>query len=134
MDLTGFWSGSYWYYEHGQPVVPFLANLDENGGHLSGTISEPDSHFGTNVRIEAFVIGRREAMRVTFAKTYDGAGPMAHRVDYTGTLSDDAKTIRGSWYFAGLWGAFSMTRELLEAEEETEHRADTKILLEADLK
>jgi hypothetical protein len=134
MDVTGFWTGSYWYYEHGQPSVPFLANLDEQGGRLSGSISEPDLHFQTGNRLEAMVVGEREGMRVAFAKAYDGAGPFAHRVDYTGSLSDDGRTIRGSWYLSGTWGAFEMSRELLELEEPAEDRIEVPILLEADSK
>ena len=134
MNVTGFWTGSYWHYQHGQPAVPFLANLDDKAGRLSGSISEPDLYLKTGTRLEALLIGYREGKRVTFAKAYDGAGPFAHRVDYTGSLSDDGKTISGSWYLSGEWGAFQMSRELLELEEPAEEQIDVPVLLEAELK
>jgi len=134
MDLTGFWTGTYWYFDHSQPVVPFLANLDDQGGSLSGSISEPDLHFGTGMRLEAILVGLREGRRVNFAKAYDGAGPFAHRVVYNGSLSDDGKVIKGSWYLSGYWGAFEMSRELLELEEPAEESVEATLAMEFELK
>jgi hypothetical protein len=134
VNLTGFWTGTYWYYVYRQPVVPFLANVDDHGGRLAGSISEPDIHMQTGVRIEAFLVGECEGMRVTFAKVYDGAGPFAHRVDYTGSLSDDGKSLTGSWYLSGDWGGFEMTRQLLENEELAEDKILVSAGWEADLK
>jgi hypothetical protein len=134
MNLTGFWTGTYWYYDHFRPVVPFLANVDEQGAKLTGSISEPDLEMQTSDRVEAFLVGEREGKRVAFAKVYDGAGPYAHRVDYTGSLSDDGKTVKGTWHLSGEWGGFEMSREILEDEELAEDKLEAPVGLEAELK
>ena len=128
MNLTGFWTGTYWYSVPGGPIVPFLANIDDSGGMLTGSISEPDLHFGSGMRLEAIVMGQLDGSSVSFAKAYDGAGPMAHRVDYDGVVSADAKHIRGRWHLTGEEGGFEMSRELLQADEEYEEPAKVPVL------
>jgi len=93
-------------------------------------MSEPDLHFGSGMRVEAILRGQLDGRSVSFAKAYDGAGPFAHRVDYNGVVSDDAKHIRGRWYLAGEWGGFEMSRELLQAEEEYEEPVEVPVLEE----
>ena len=39
-DLTGVWSGAYWYGATGMPT-PFTAHIIEFAGSLSGTTLEP---------------------------------------------------------------------------------------------
>jgi hypothetical protein len=134
MNLTGFWTGTYWYFRHGEPVVPFLANVDDQAGHLTGSISEPDSFTGSGVRLEAFLIGDRDGTQVKFAKVYDGAGPLAHRVDYSGALSSDGKVLKGSWYLAGEWGGFEMSRQILEDEEQALEQVEVETGLAVELK
>jgi hypothetical protein len=126
VNLTGFWSGSYWYFVPGEPVVPFLANIDHTSGVLTGSISEPDLHFGSGMRLKAILMGQLDGSSVSFAKAYDGAGPLAYRVDYDGVVSDDGRIIRGSWYLTGEQGGFEMSRELLQAEEEYEELAEAR--------
>lgn len=132
MDLTGFWTGTYWYFRHGEPVVPFLANIDESSGAISGTISEPDFLLDSDARLSAFLVGDRDGMRVKFAKVYDGEGSFAHRVDYTGALLDDGKVLKGSWYLAGEWGGFEMSRQILKEESLVEDRVAAPVGLGAE--
>lgn len=134
MDLTGFWTGTYWYFRYGEPVVPFLANIDDKAGHLTGSISEPDSFTESGFRLEAFLIGERDGTQVRFAKVYDGAGPFAHRVDYSGGLSGDGKALKGSWFLSGEWGGFEMSRQILEDEEPTLEQVEIATVLAMELK
>ena len=114
--MTGFWVGQYSYNRPGEPAVPFLANIDEAGGALAGTIDEPNTIGFSSERVTAFLRGSRSGVSVDFAKVYDGASDMAHRVDYAGTLSDDGLWLAGIWTLPGETGAFRMTREAVQAE------------------
>lgn len=115
--MTGFWTGRYWYDAPSEPVVPFLANIDDAGGQLSGSISEPNTISRSSQRLEAFVRGTRSGISVAFAKVYDGSGDLAHRVDYMGDLADDGLSVSGQWRLEESTGGFQMTREaVIEAE------------------
>jgi hypothetical protein len=116
-SLTGLWSGYYAYAGGWEPPVNFTATLNDDGGILGGWISEPDSITGTAQRLSAFVSGMRNGSSVTFSKTYDGDGPLAHRVDYVGGVSSDGGTISGTWSLPGATGTFVMTRPLAEESE-----------------
>ncbi|WP_326523432.1 hypothetical protein [Sphingomonas sp.] len=121
-DLTGFWSGEYWYDIAGEPRVPFLANLDDQAGALTGSISEPNTITDASDRLTAFVRGQRIGSEVEFAKVYDGASDAAHRVDYLGIVADDGAAISGRWMLDGLIGGFSMTREIAVGDEVEEQQ------------
>jgi len=115
--MTGFWTGRYWYDAPSEPVVSFLANIDDADGRLSGSISEPNTISRSSQRLEAFVRGTRSGISVAFAKVYDGSGDLAHRVDYTGDLADDGLSVSGQWRLEEWTGGFQMTREaVIEAE------------------
>jgi hypothetical protein len=127
--LTGLWSGRYWYHNAWDPEVEFVATMTEQDGAIGGWISEPDSITASGQRLSAFINGSAAGTDISFAKTYDGAGALAHRVDYQGVISDDRCTISGSWGLQGESGGFVMTRPALaEAEEEVE---DAVIIPEA---
>jgi hypothetical protein len=120
-SLTGLWSGRYWYSYGWPPEVEFAATLTEVDGTISGWISEPDSITGSGQRLSAFVNGSAAGADISFAKVYDGAGALAHRVDYQGVISNDRCTISGSWGLEGASGGFVMTRPALaEIGEEIE--------------
>ncbi|HZF42036.1 MAG TPA: hypothetical protein VEZ48_01345 [Sphingomonadaceae bacterium] len=123
LDMTGFWIGEYRYRWTGMPAVPFFANLEEAASALTGTIDEPNMVGASSARLSSFIQGRRNDLSVEFAKVYDGASDMAHRVDYRGTLSADGLTPSGAWFLEGDTGAFRMTREAVE-EVEQEAEAD----------
>ena len=116
--MTGFWVGQYSYRWPGIPAVPFFANVEDADGALTGSIDEPNSMAGSSARLASFIRGDRSGLRVGFAKVYDGAGDMAHRVDYEGTLSADGLSVAGAWSLAGDTGAFRMTREAVAEEPE----------------
>jgi hypothetical protein len=116
-NISGFWTGTYWYDEPGFPIVPFFAVISDADGSLSGEISEPNTVGYSSDELKAFVIGARDGTAVTFAKVYDGASDLAHRVDYSGALSDDATCISGYWLLDDFSGGFEMRRTILPEEE-----------------
>lgn len=127
-NLTGFWVGRYAYAGGAAPPVSFLATMEEGaGGALSGTISEPNSIGMSSRELSAFLSGQREGRAVSFAKTYDGASDAAHRVEYSGELSEDGRRIAGHWIVEYMTGPFEMTREILDEQaEEDEMKAEIK--------
>ncbi len=86
-NLSGFWVGRYAYEGSVAEPVQFLATIEESGGTLGGTISEPNQIGHSSKELHAFLSGTREGADVFFAKTYDGASDAAHRVDYFGQLT-----------------------------------------------
>ncbi len=122
-NLTGFWVGRYSYDGGIGDVVQFLVLLDEQGGALSGTISEPNSIGLSSRELHAFLSGHRNGADIAFAKTYDGASDAAHRVDYHGQLNSEATEIIGRWAIAPEGGDFMMRRELLDEQEVAEEAA-----------
>lgn len=122
-NLTGFWVGRYSYDGGIGDAVQFLVLLDEQGGALSGTISEPNSIGLSSRELHAFLSGHRNGADIAFAKTYDGASDAAHRVDYQGRLNSEATEIVGRWTIAPEGGDFTMRRELLDEQEVAEEVA-----------
>ena len=122
-NLTGFWVGRYSYDGGIGDPVQFLVLLDEQGGTLSGTISEPNSIGLSSRELHAFLSGHRNGADIAFAKTYDGASDAAHRVDYHGRLNSEATEIVGRWTIAPEGGDFTMRRELLDEQEVAEEVA-----------
>lgn len=121
MNVTGFWTGSYWYHAPGEPVVSFLANLQDDDGQLSGSMSEAVPESLVRQRVSAFVSGVHDGLGLEFAKVYDGASLYAHRVDYVGEISDDGSTIQGHWVLESDWtGGFEMARQLVADDEADE--------------
>ena len=40
LDMTGLWTGQYWYPEPWEPPMAFVATISDNAGSLSGTTTE----------------------------------------------------------------------------------------------
>jgi hypothetical protein len=119
-NLTGQWSGEFAYPRHSGPTTPFLANIADRGGRLTGTIIEPDTiHGGV---IEAVIVGTRHGASVDLTKTYSPAAPAdyAEPVDYVGSLSADGAVIKGVWSLLEWDGTFEMRREEQSEEEVSE--------------
>ena len=119
-DVTGVWygrfSGAFGVYPN-----RFIAHLDEVGGSISGTTSEPDD-FGDAGVLNAYVTGTRGGAAVQFVKQYDGAAHCAHAVDYSGAIDADGTEITGKWRFGRYSGRFVMERERFEQELLAEER------------
>jgi hypothetical protein len=97
-NLSGTWLGTYW-----QDDLPtrFELTLVQGGNTLSGSVLD-DNYLG-EATISGEVIGRR----ISFTKRY--LGNSHYSVEYTGTISEDEKTMRGGWLiqnlFSGTWEA-----------------------------
>ena len=71
-NLTGVWSGRY-FYPRELPPVSFVATLIETATSLTGTTHEPAGPATDAVRY-ASLQGQRDGNAVSFIKTYDNAG------------------------------------------------------------
>lgn len=113
MDLSGKWDRVYAYPDvpYAGPVTPFLAEITEQGGRISGTIIEPNEFRPSTAH--ATIAGVRAGTSVDFIKTYHGAGEEYEEpVAYAGRLSDDGNLITGHWMMSGWSGPFEMVRQL----------------------
>lgn len=117
-NLSGFWVGRYAYDGGFGRSVSFLANLADDGGALSGTMSEPNQMGVSSDELHAILSGSREGSDVFFIKAYDGASDAAHRVDYAGIVNGEGTEISGHWALPGTSGTFIMTREIVVEIEE----------------
>lgn len=109
-NLTGVWSGRYFYPRELAPVS-FVATLIETAIRLMGTTHEPAGPATGAVRY-ATLQGQRDGNSVSFVKTYDDAGLKVRPIDYSGILNGDATEIKGIWRIRGSWsGKFLMIRE-----------------------
>lgn len=110
IDLSGRWSGSYCYPGSLDPV-PFVADLRDAGGYVSGLIDEDGAGFGRAGRMHATLAGRHDGAVLTFTKIYDAHNELLEPVQYDGAIGDDGHEVSGSWTIAGDWsGPFVMTR------------------------
>ena len=104
-DLSGVWLGTYW--QRKQPVR-FEMTLVQGGNSLSGRVLD-DNDLGS-----ALLAGKVSGRSVNFTKTYITAS--RHSVEYTGTLSEDGKRMKGqwriSWFSGGTWEAQRSDEEL----------------------
>ena len=99
-DLTGLWSGEYWYDGGGEPT-PFSAHIVDSLGTMTGTTLEPNTfaHPGL-IELSADITGSRGELSVRFAKLYHAA-PGVHRepIFYTGAVDPNFTMIDGDWTF-----------------------------------
>ncbi|MBX3594569.1 hypothetical protein [Sphingomonas sp.] len=133
-DLSGVWYGRYFATSWGVEENSFIAHLEDEGGAFVGTITEPDTTGAADIR-RAFIDGSRSGASLRFTKQYDPAGPLAHAVAYSGTVTDDGTEVTGEWRFSGYHGSFVMCREIFsydELEERAETELDAPIAVDAD--
>ena len=121
-SLTGTWDGLYFYPGDGRPVS-FVANLNDAGQNLAGTIEETDTLWDIGP-VSATVDGRRAGNMVFFTKTYDGRGGWFHSVAYEGVIDADVTEIHGSWAVHGISGTFLMMRPRAAAKAVSREAAD----------
>lgn len=131
LDMTGLWHGTYTYPDYTNETLPFVANMTDAGGRLSGTIMEPatgeEAFYAEEA--EALLAGSRGGRSVDFTKTYNGA-IWVHSVDYVGQLSADGQAVTGMWSVDDMDGTFEMHRDLkLEELAEVEEAAELPVPL-----
>jgi hypothetical protein len=107
LDLTGRWTGVYFYPDDDIPPNGFTADLIERGGHISGRTSER-SELRLGQTLGAEIEGQRNAVAVAFTKIPDDGSPI---IEYAGELSPDGQSLSGTWTIIGDWsGTFRMDR------------------------
>ena len=106
-DLTGLWSGEYWYDAVVQRT-PFTAHFIDAGGDLSGTTLEPATFGAGPGDLSAEIIGARGDYSVRFTKLYDPApGVHSSPISYEGTVDPNFTLIEGSWTLSTEHGRMS---------------------------
>lgn len=125
-DLTGLWSGEYWYAAAAHPV-PFSAHIIDTAGNITGTTLEPNTfaHPGL-IELSAGIEGARGELSVRFTKIYHAA-PGVHRdpIFYSGSVDPAFTMIDGQWTFAdpgSLSGRFVLVRVSRGAQAEAIER------------
>lgn len=113
-DLTGVWYGRY-VGDLGEQENSFIAVLEDAGGALSGSITEPAPEISAGIR-RAIVSGSRGGSALRFTKQYI-SGRWNHAVAYHGQVDDQGTTVTGRWQVDWLRGSFVMEREKFSAEE-----------------
>jgi hypothetical protein len=113
-DLTGLWSGEYWYAGTSFPT-PFTAHFIDADGELSGTTLEPRTFGrGTSAELSASIRGARGQLSVRFTKIYDPSqGVHSLPIHYSGSVDAPFLTIEGEWTFNSpgeMTGRFVLTR------------------------
>lgn len=105
-DLTGLWSGRYYYPRpiNGITSVEFEMDLTFSQGRITGFVSEPNT-FGnrTSAKLYATFDGTVSGNQVEWTKTYDGTGGVNHSVIYRGTIDRQARRIEGRWIIRSDW-------------------------------
>ena len=116
-DLTGRWMGRYDYNSRVLPAVAFEVVLEEEAGHLTGIITEPNGFRGDRgASLRARLIGGRDGAEVRFVKYYIGFD-QDDDPHYAGTANAALTRIEGTWHFpviGGKGGRFVMTRERVQ--------------------
>lgn len=127
-DLTGYWSGEYWYDATISPT-PFSAHINDTAGDITGTTLEPAT-FGAPglTELSADLRGGRSGPNIYFTKVYQPASGV-HRdpIHYSGITNDKFTQIEGDWRFPdGFSGRFVMYRASFAAKAKAKKRAIAK--------
>ncbi len=114
-DLTGYWSGEYWYDAGMGTLAQFAAHINDAGGGFEGTTLETVNFGRGGTELTATISGGRDGANVEFIKRYD-AGQRVHRdpIFYAGLVNADLSQIDGIWTLQDrsgrLTGGFRMQR------------------------
>ena len=124
-DLSGNWDGTYAYPTALRPI-PFLLELRDHDGRLTGEVREPAPDYLPAGDMAAVVTGSRAGSEVRFTKIYDSLEHFLDPVVYEGTLDEEECEVSGTWTISPSWsGTFVMTRpKLEEAEVEVEEEVE----------
>ncbi len=127
LNLSGTWDGVFSYPDNALPTTPFLAQISDHAGLLSGTTVEPSIH--DDMSEQAVLAGHRAGRTVDFTKIYDQRGEgYDSPVDYVGQLSAEGDVITGSWTMQEWSGTFEMVRQsLLQLEEPVRETTEVEL-------
>ncbi len=123
-DLSGQWNGTFTYPANLGPATPFLLDMRDLNGALSGQIIEPEQFYGAMVTLNAVLFGVRSGRTVDFTKKYiDPPDGYEYPVDYVGRLSADGLIVSGVWSLPGADGSFEMHRDLAAPQSAVQREA-----------
>ena len=133
IDLTGRWTGVYFYPldpVHNPfddcPPTPFLAELSDVAGTVTGTTSEPDVMYDASVIIPSVIDGSHDGSTLRFVKFSEAREGFEDAINYDGAISKDGLTIDGGWSIPGGWsGTFRMQRQSGAAASREAEAADS---------
>lgn len=113
-NLSGYWSGEYWYDNGAGTLAQFAAHISDKGDSFDGTTLETARFTGKSREFTASISGSRDGATVEFIKRYD-AGQRIHRnpIFYAGAINADLTQIDGIWALddrGRLTGGFRMQR------------------------
>jgi hypothetical protein len=113
-NLTGYWSGEYWYDAGAGTLAQFAAHINDAGAAFDGTTLETAKFWSRSIELTASISGERTGAAVEFIKRYD-PGQRVHRnpIFYAGALNADFTQIDGIWAtedHGHLTGGFRMLR------------------------
>ncbi|MGH9549528.1 MAG: hypothetical protein ACRD3W_09135 [Terriglobales bacterium] len=122
-SIGGYWRGHYDYKKLPDEGSGFEALFIEEGNALSGHIID-DCPPGTTTG-KASISGMFQFPSVSFIKTYSTPGYAP--IEYDGQMSDDGKTISGTWaifegkgVYQGRWEAYRLGEEEKKSETTAE--------------
>ena len=108
-NLSGVWQGAFW--GEGQTPTSFQITLRQSGDALGGSTVETNNFGATGLPfLLATLSGNVRGNAVSFTKTYDGTGGVAHSVAYSGTITSGGRRVVGTWTAGGLTGRFELAR------------------------
>jgi hypothetical protein len=134
-SIAGEWRGHY--YSHRIPDVGsgFSAFISENSGRIEGTIVDDNAPGKASFR------GSFAFPTVLFTKVYVNAGKgerisisettsvklsYANPIEYEGSMSEDGKTIQGTWTITNSLSKGTWTAYRIEEEEKKEEISEKK--------
>ena len=120
--LSGFWAGTYIYPNDPMPSVQFDCELHQNGGTLSGNITE--SHRPGQMLV-AKLSGQMSGQKIQFIKSYVNAGNI-WQIAYSGQVNAEKDYISGAWRVGMRTGTFEMNRDSGELHEASLERVAKK--------
>ena len=119
IDLTGRWTGVYFYpVDPVQnpfddcPPTPFIAELRDAAGIVTGTTSEPDVMYDAAVNIPSVIDGSHDGGTLRCVKFSEVPEGFEEPIHYDGAISNDGLVVHGRWSIPGGWsGTFRMQRQ-----------------------
>lgn len=125
-EVSGVWSGRFWFDSEKCEAVPFSAWLTSTDGRMTGSTLEPSSCVSEAPgELDASIRGHQDGHEIVFLKTYHGL--KREPIYCEGELVDNGVRIVGRWYFG--WpdeetGAFEMLRDLTDTNAERSETAE----------
>lgn len=108
--ISGSWRGHYTYFYNPDEGSGFDAIFSDDNGTLAGSILD-DVWLG-----EANIVGKFSFPVVTFTKVYKDKGLAS--IEYKGRMSEDGKTLNGTWVILSEYGSTKGTWSAYRTDEE----------------